>query len=310
MKLGLIGAGRWGKRYIETISRIPGIELGCLASRNPESISLVPSSCKIVTDWRELLDDSNLNGVIIASPPDSHFEITMEAIRVGVPVLIEKPMTTSLHDAQNILKKSNECKVLAMVGHTHLFSAAFRELQKKGKLIGKIKNIGSAGGNWGPFRPDTPPLWDWAPHDLAMIIELLSDYPSDIKIKRDKLLPQPQGTGEAFSITLGFSSGICADIKISNICQQKQRIFEARYDAGTLTYNDLAQDKLIFLSSSKSKPEPVLISKTFPLTNLIIDFCRAIEDGHHSHPSLQLGVQVIQILTECQKSLTAANKNK
>ncbi|MBU0952203.1 MAG: Gfo/Idh/MocA family oxidoreductase [Elusimicrobia bacterium] len=303
MQIGLIGAGRWGKRYIETLNRMPDINLAYLASRNPESVSLVPSTCKVTPDWRNLLENTGLDGIIIATPPETHLEIAIESIHAGIPVLIEKPMTISLPAAQNLVKEAADCGILIMVGHTHLFSAAFRGLKMKGQSLGKLKNMHSSGGAWGPFRPDTPPLWDWAPHDISMSIELSGSFPSHISAKRTGFIQQPQGTGESFRIILDFESGACSEINISNIQQNKQRLFKATYEGGSLIYDDLAENKLVFQFSSKSAVEPVAIDHSLPLTNLVADFCRAIGEGRRYDQSLHLGLQVVEVLTECQKSL-------
>ncbi|MBU1340005.1 MAG: Gfo/Idh/MocA family oxidoreductase [Proteobacteria bacterium] len=303
MKIGLIGAGRWGKCYINTLNHIPGIKLAYLASGNPKSISLIPSDCKITQDWRYLLEDTSLDGVIIATPPETHMEIALGAISAGLPVLIEKPMVLSLSDARNLNKKASDCEVLTMVGHTHLFSAAFRELKIKSQSLGKLKSIRSIGGNWGPFRPDTPMLWDWAPHDIAMSIDLSGSYPIQIEAKQTGWMQQASGIGESFTILLGYESGACTEIHISNIQKDKQRIFEASYEGGSLIYDDLADKKLVFLCSSKLIPGPVSIDKSMPLTNLVAEFCRAIGEGRKSHQSLQLGLQVVEVLVECQMSL-------
>jgi predicted dehydrogenase len=303
MQIGLIGAGRWGKRYIETLSHMPGINLANLASGNPESVSLISSICKVTPHWHALLEDATLDGVIIATPPETHFEIALGAIYAGIPVLVEKPMTVSLPDARNLVKEAIDRGVLTMVGHTHLFSAAFRELKRKGQSLGRLKKIRSAGGSWGPFRPDTPPLWDWGPHDIAMSIELAGSYPLHIEAKQTGSIPQPKGTGEAITIILGFESGTCAEIHISNIQRHKQRVFEASYEGGSLIYDDLADNKLVFQCSSKSMPERIVIDKSLPLTNLVAEFCRAISEDQRSNQSLQLGLQVVEVLAECQISL-------
>ncbi len=311
MQIGLIGAGRWGQRYIETIGRMSGISLAYLASGNPKSAALVPSGCRVTPRWRDLMEgDSCLDGIIIAAPPETHLEIATGAIRAGIPVLVEKPMTLSLPDAESLVKEAMDCGVLTMIGHTHLFSAAFRELKARGRSLGRLKNIRSAGGGWGPFRPDTPPLWDWAPHDLAMAIDLLGNYPIRIEVKRTGRIQQPKGIGEAVIIILGFESGARAEIHISNMQRHKQRVLEVTYEGGSQIYDDLAPHKLVFCSSSGSTPEPVIIEHSMPLANLVGEFCRAIGEGQHSHPSLRLGLQVVKALAECQAALDSAEGNK
>lgn len=307
MKIGLIGAGRWGKRYIETLGRMPGETLSCLASSNPESAALVPPGCRVTPRWRGLLEGQGRpDGIIVATPPGTHLEIAAAIIQAGIPVLVEKPLTLSLPEAEELAKEAGSRRVLAMVGHTHLYSAAFRELKRRGQALGRLKEIRSAGGAWGPFRPDTPPLWDWAPHDISMALELEGSCPVSVEASRTARIEQPPGTGEAVSITLRFASGAAAGINISNVQKQKQRLFEAVYEGGSLTYDDLAPEKLVYRSSPGAAPEPVALEGSMPLTNLVAEFCRAIGEGRRSDPSLQLGLQVVKVLSACQKAIDAA----
>jgi len=307
MKIGLIGAGRWGKRYIETLKRLPGAELACLASSNPESASLVPPGCRLAANWRALLEGGTRpDGVIIATPPGTHLEIAAGLIKAGIPVLVEKPLTLSLPEAEELFKEAGKSGVLAMVGHTHLYSAAFRGLKNKGLALGRLERIRSAGGAWGPFRPDTPPLWDWAPHDISMAIALEGSAPVSVEARRTGQLEQPPGKGEAVAIKLQFGSGVFSEIQVSNIQERKQRLFEAVYEGGSLTYDDLAPEKLVYRPAAGAAPEPVAIESSMPLANLVAEFCRAIGEGRRSDPSLLLGVQVVKALSECQKALDAA----
>ncbi|MFH1062523.1 MAG: Gfo/Idh/MocA family oxidoreductase [Candidatus Omnitrophota bacterium] len=303
MRIGLIGAGRWGKRYIETLSRIPGIELTHLASKNPDSSLLVSSACKIITHWQDLLKE-RLDGIIIATPPQTHFEIASAAIIAGIPILIEKPMTLSLLEARKLVQAATDYGVLTMVGHTHLFSAAFRKLKIISQRMGKLKHIISLGGNWGPFRIDTPPLWDWAPHDIAMSLELTGNYPLHIEAKRIEFIEQSQGIGETVNIMLSFDSGSYADIQVSNIQKNKTRFFEAVYENGSLVYDDLADNKLVLSVSSEAVPTPIILDKSLSLTNLVYEFSHAISAGNRYDRSLHLGLQVVEVLDECQRRLT------
>lgn len=127
MRIGLVGAGRWGKRYIETLKHVLGVQLAHLASGNPESKQLVQAGCRVTPNSRKVVEDRALGGVILATPPATHPEMALAAIRAGVPVLIEKPMALSLQDARAVVGEAESRGVLAMVGHTHLYSNAFRD---------------------------------------------------------------------------------------------------------------------------------------------------------------------------------------
>ena len=302
MRIGLVGAGRWGRRYIETLRHLPGVQLVHLASGNPESSKLVPSECQVTPIWREVAENRALDGVILATPPATHAEMALAAINAGVPVLIEKPMTLSLHDACDIVDAAETRGVLAMVGHTHLYSNAFRALKQKGNSLGSLRHTQSAGGSWGPFRPDTPVLWDWGPHDIAMCLDLFGSFPRHVHATLNGVEATPQGTGEAIAITLDFEGGARSEIHVSNIECRKQRVFEAIYADGKLIYDDLAENKLVYYAVS-GPAGAVPIDKTMPLDNLVEAFCGAIGKREGSSPSLRLGLKVIEILAACELAL-------
>src|SRR5229473_890850 len=106
VRLGLIGAGRWGRNYLRTIAATPGVRLARLASRNPDSVRLAPADCAVTPDWRDLLDRNALDGVIIATPAALHAEMALAAMDAGLPVLVEKPLTMDIAQARALGRKA------------------------------------------------------------------------------------------------------------------------------------------------------------------------------------------------------------
>jgi predicted dehydrogenase len=170
LRLGLIGVGRWGRNYVRTIGEVDGVVLAAVASSNPETSTLVPSGCRVVPDWRDLLTD-DVDAVIIASPPDSHARILLAAAAAGKAVLVEKPLVTTAADLAAIRQALTTS--IVMVDHTHLFHPAFRALKTAVRARGRPLAIRSSAGNTGPYRTDVSVLWDWAPHDVAMALDLV-----------------------------------------------------------------------------------------------------------------------------------------
>jgi predicted dehydrogenase len=257
----------------------------------------------VTANWREVTSDRSIDGIILATPPSTHCEMALAAIEAGTPVLVEKPMTLSLQEAHAIAGAATAHGVLTMIGHTHLFSSAFRNLKRVGESLGPLRDICSAAGNWGPFRPDTPMLWDWGPHDIAMCIDLFGRPPTTVDVVRIGT----EGEGEAIAIALEFEPKGRAEIKVSNIEPRKQRVFEATFACGTLVYDDLSDDKLVLRRRTDGVAESIPIDSSLPLTNVAAEFCPAIETGQTSSPSLQLGLQVVEVLTACQIQLDHAS---
>lgn len=305
MRIGLIGAGRWGKRYIATLARLPGIELAHVGSRNAETARLVARTCRVSDDWSAVLADPNLDGVILASPPMTHTPLALEAIARRLPVLIEKPMAMNVADAHTVAAAADDADVLVVIGHTHLFSPAYRALKRRGDALGHLCSTKSSAGNDGPARPDASVLWDWGPHDVAMCLDLFGDFPNSVRasIVDQRLLPD--GVGQALTLHLGFTSGCGSDIRISNIEDRKTRVFEATYEYGRLVYDDIHSAKLREWYHGESGVEQITVDAEPPLTCLLREFTDSIRSNGRRHPSLTLGVQVVQVLAQCETVLCA-----
>ena len=303
MRLGVIGAGRWGKRYIETIARVDGVDLAHLGSTNPQSVALIPKACRLSSDWRAVTTDRGLDGIIVATPPATHLEIALAAIHSGIPVLVEKPMTLSLDDAATLARVASAQRVLVMVDHTHLFSPAFRALRERAAGLGPVLGVRSAGANHGPVRPDTPVLWDWGPHDISMSVALFGELPHTVEARRSGTHAMDGGIGEAIEIMLEFTNGRRSEIRVSNIESRKRRWLEARYAEATLVYDDLASDKLTLRRKRSGDAQAIPIDGATSLTTVVREFCQGINAGNRSDPSLPLGYQVVEILAHCQARL-------
>jgi hypothetical protein len=136
LKLGIIGRGPWGYTYAKTLSKL-GIDFWH-AGR----------------DWRK---KGNADGVIIASSPESHFPVAMSFLADGVPVLIEKPVTLCSREAKALVG----CGGIAFVGHTRLYSPAWRAFKRPAKEV----------------RATVADWWGWGPHAVAMAFDLGCETP-------------------------------------------------------------------------------------------------------------------------------------
>ena len=303
IKLGLIGAGRWGRNYITTIKMLDGVRLVRLASRNPESRELVGPACIVSPDWGHLVEAGDLDGIIVATPPALHAEITSAAMNAGIPVLVEKPFTLSLESAIALRDLARGGRRLVMVDHTHLFQPAFEELKRRAPGLGAIRIIDAEAGNQGPFREDVPVLWDWGPHDVAMCLDLLHRPPKTVRAVRESRKQVSGGAAETLRLELIFPREIEARIRLSNMIQKTRR-FRVHCDTGSLVFDDLASDKLVLERGRDQTPVPV--SAEAPLKRVVKAFAAAIATGANSTEGLDLAVEVVGILERCAQALDAA----
>lgn len=305
MRLGLIGAGRWGRNYIRTIGEFDDVQLTRLASSNPESAKLVPQGCFINPEWREILNKDIIDGVIIATPPALHAEMVMAAVEEGLPVLVEKPLTLDLAAAVALRDFVSARDGFVMVGHTHLFHPAYRALKELLPCYGQVRTIQSEAGNFGPFRLDTPVLWDWGAHDVALCLHLLEADPVSVEAQCLEARHVPEGLGQVFDVRLFFPGDICASIRIGNILPKTRR-FSVELDQASLVYDDLAVDKLAIYPPVSSLGDSVIhsrsvpIAATAPLNQVVREFARTIATHGGTLESLDLGVRVVEVLNRAQ----------
>ena len=293
LQLGLVGAGRWGRNYVRTIAALDGLRLAAIASRNPETASLVPPDCRIVADWHELLAISDLDGVIIASPPATHAEILLAAIAAGKPLLAEKPVVQSRVDAESVRRALARRDAIVLVEHTHLFHPAFRALQREAASA-PIRAIRASAGNRGPYRADVSVLWDWAPHDLAMCLTLVPDSVSVARATRTV----GQALEERVNITLNLADDVAADLALSNM-DDRHRWFAAEQDAGTLVFRDFVPGKLVRLAPGENiyaPGQPIPVSDELPLTRAVLDFADMIRRNDINRASIDLGLRVVDLI--------------
>jgi len=262
VRLGLVGAGAWGKNYIHTIDRLPEVELAGTAGRN---------------DWRELIA-SDLQGVIVASSASTHAEVAMAAMERDLHVLIEKPLTLGAASARALAAKAREKHLTAMVEHTHLFHAGFRKLKSRLPGLGAVRAIHSRAGRIGPFRSDASVLWDWGSHDVAMCLDLMQAKPLRASSRRMERAQHEGQWGESVQIELEFPGAVLASLFVSNILAVKIRRFEVECEGGTLAYD-----------ADTYAPEP-------PLTVAVREFAANIAAGRGDTRSIDLGVAVVEVL--------------
>jgi len=303
IRLGLIGAGRWGRNYIRTIAALDGVRLTRLASRNPASRELVGPECTISADWRHVVESGDLEGIIIATPPSLHAEMTIAAVAAGIPVLVEKPLTLGLAEAVTLREQVRTRKGRVMVDHTHLFHPAFEELKRQVPALGMIREIEAEAGNQGPYREDVPVLWDWGPHDVAMCLDLLGEPPREARGMREERANRGTAVTETIRLELEFSSGARARIRISNM-MEKTRRFSVRCEAGVLVYDDIARNKLMLHRDGRDGP--INVSAEPPLSRVVEAFVAGISAGNDTTGSLDLAVNVVAVLERCARTLAPA----
>jgi predicted dehydrogenase len=236
MRLGLVGVGAWGNRYIATIARRTDCRLAAVA-RGSDQSTVSFTNTQQVTDWRALLDLTRcgqLDGIIVATQPEHQYEVAVAAVEAGVPILVEKPLGTRVQQIDRLLtlhkNASNPAPIV--VDYIHLFAPAYAELKRRVQDASSkdaIVSIESTGCHLGPFRKWSP-LHDWGVHDVALAVDLAGlEREVDVRLAQRVTAQEP---GELFDVLLQvgeisaklhFGSGSATKIRCLAVCLQSGR---------------------------------------------------------------------------------------
>lgn len=283
--LALIGKGRWGKNYINTIKNLASCKL--------------PKEFIKTSNYKDLFDFNNIDGVIIATPSSTHFKIAKEFLERGFNVLIEKPMTTNYKDALQLSKIAEKYKNIVMVGHIYLYNPAFLAVKKLIRSIGKIKYISTEGMNYGPIRTDVSALWDWGPHDISMAIDLLGDLPQEVSAIGYDMC----------NLKLKFSNDVYVFVNIGWLSPVKKRNMTIVGEKSTIIFDDTIEKKVTVKNLKTKKVYHPLFSKDLPLSLEISSFVNKIQNKEkNNNLDLKMGLDVVKVLEACEKSIKLNGK--
>ena len=313
VRLGLIGVGRWGRVYIRTLLALQDrCRLTHIATSRPANAALVPHPVTVVGEWRELVA-ADCDAVIIATPPHTHAEILEACLSAGKPCIVEKPLCLDLPTAERLHRRVRHSKIPVLVDHTHLFSSAYLAL-KQGLRERRepVRLMFSEGMDLGPLRPDVSALWDWAPHDLSLCLDLMDAVP-----QRVRALGGPRASGgapERVSMRLEFAGGAVAWIQAGRLSPWKRRNLSVFTDTQLYYWDDLSGETPTvssFRLSGGADPmaEPLeraplsVASRRLSMERMVSYFLDGISGGERRYFGTELALHITRLLAACDAAI-------
>jgi len=314
VRFGLIGVGRWGKVYLKTLQELSDrCRVTHLGTSHPEHAALLPYPVQTAADWRQVVA-SACDAVIIATPPQTHADILEACLDARKPCIVEKPLCLDLPTAERLHRRVQDSDVPVLVNHTHLFSAAYLSLKRALEQANEpIRLIVSEGGALGPFRTHTPALWDWAPHDVSLCVDIAGQAPQQISVLGGPR--SPQGDPELFAIRLDFSGGQCAWIHAGRLAPRKVRRLSVFTDTALYVLDELASEPLVVAAIdfpnryNTGIPETLawssLCSSTdqSPMAALLAYFMEGLAGGDRRWFGTRLALEVTRVISACEQLL-------
>ncbi len=182
LRVAVIGCGYWGPNLVRNFVKVSACQVVGVADLDPtrlEGVRRLYPAVQCTTDPGDLLASDEIDAVAIATPISSHFDLARSALRRGKHVLVEKPMTATAAEGEELIALAAARRRVLMVDHTFIYSGAvqkIRELIGRGEL-GQIYYYDAVRVNLGLFQHDVNVLWDLAPHDFSIMTFLLDSEP-------------------------------------------------------------------------------------------------------------------------------------
>jgi predicted dehydrogenase len=183
--IGVIGCGYWGPNLLRNFAENVEARLRWMCDVDTRRLSLLARrypSAQTTTDYRQLLSDPQLDAVVIATPVSTHFNFARDALAAGKHVLIEKPFTASVAEAEELIEMAERSNLTLMVDHTFIYTGAVRKIKEMvdSDELGELLYFDSVRINLGLFQRDINVVWDLAPHDLAIMDFIINRQPLSV----------------------------------------------------------------------------------------------------------------------------------
>ena len=318
LRFGVIGWGYWGPKIARNLDSLPHATVAMVADTDAHRLAKLGVNQPWIqtTTLLEEIFRSEVDAIVIATPVSTHFQLAREALLHGKHVLVEKPLTASVTEAEELVALAQEQQRFLMVGHTFEYNPAVNELRKliQNGDLGKICCIELERLNLGLFRNDINVIWDLAPHDLSILLYLLNQKPTQIKVQAHAHVQR--NIHDVAHLDLEFDDGMNAHIHVSWLHPSKVRRVTVIGDSRMAVYDDVntAEMLKIYNKGADVHADPVVsyrygaitiphIDWMEPLHLECEDFANAIRTGTQPRANGGVGLEVVRILAAAQEAL-------
>ena len=325
--VGLCGFGYWGPNLYRVFANNPGFKMLAVADHRFDRLKahfFSRDGVRLFQSAEEMIDCPDIEALIIATPVAAHYELAARALKLGKPVLVEKPMCASVNEAADLVKIAESTGAILMVDHTFIFHGAvqkIKELSDAGDL-GDISYYDSLRVNLGMFQPDVNVIWDLGPHDLSIIDYLFDEEP--IHVEATGYCHLNQTLPDIAFVTLHFPSRIIAHLNLSWMSPVKARRVAIGGSKRMVVWNDLSPTARLNIYDSGITVHPedtrdILIpsyrigdvysprlSDKEPLAAVAEHFRSVINGTACSVMDGRKGLRIVSLLEQAQRSLDAS----
>lgn len=314
-RVAVIGGGHWGRNLVRNFHELGA--LAALADADPATARALAERHDVpARPVDAILADPDIEGVVIATPAETHAALATAALERRKHVFVEKPMALSTGDATKLVETAAQAGRVLMVGHLLQYHPVFltlRELVGSGRL-GRLQYLYSNRLNLGKIRREENVFWSFAPHDLSMILALVGDLPEAVQAIGVCYLHKV--VADATTTHLAFANGVNAHVFVSWLHPVKEQKLVVVGDAGMAIFDDLKawDEKLIVYphridwvngmpTPARAEGEAVAVTPAEPLKLECQHFLERIARGGRPRTDGREGLRVLQVLTAAERSM-------
>ncbi len=247
IRFGVVGYGYWGPNIVRNLSSLPGARVASLCDTNMQALrraSQAYPGLKVSADPSELIASPLIDAVAIVTPVWTHYELARAALKHGKHVFVEKPFTSTVAEAEQLIELAEKCNLKIMVDHTFLFTGTVRKIREliDTGMLGTLYYYDSTRVNLGLLQHDINVIWDLAPHDLSILDFIIKARPEAVSATGQRHL---NGHEDVAFITVHFPERLIAHINVNWLSPVKVRTTLIGAEKKMLVWNDLdAEQKL------------------------------------------------------------------
>lgn len=317
-RIAVLGAGNWGRNHVRTWASLGHLAAVCDSSEQRlADLSDAHEGVHLTTDMDELLGDPTIDAVVVATPAVTHADLAIRALDGGKDVLVEKPMATTLEDAEKLAAHAESTDRVLMVGHVLEYHPAFLKLRQllDSGVLGRLLYIYSNRLNFGTIRTEENALWSFAPHDMALLLRLVGSNPRRVVATGGSYLSHD--VADTTLMSLEFDGNVHAHVYVSWLHPFKEHRFVAIGDRQMAVIDDTLPwpEKLTLyphtvkwaggrvpMASRADASEVELVEKA-PLTAECEHFVECIRNRRRPLTDARAGVEVLRLLEAGSESL-------
>ncbi len=315
-RIAIVGLGYWGKNLVRNFSQLGVLDTICdLDSKALAKYKNEYNVVKTTTEFKDVINDKNVDAVVVSTPAVTHYKIVKEALLSGKDVFVEKPLALEVKEAEDLVKIVDKSKRILMIDHILQYHPAvikLKELIDNGDL-GRIQYIYSNRLNIGKLRREENILWSFAPHDISVIMFLISKTPHKVTAFGEAYLQE--GIYDTTVTNLSFSDKLKAHIFVSWLHPFKEQKLVVIGTKNMAVFNDVEEkNKLVLYPhkvewvgqipvASKAEAQVVSLESKEPLKEACLHFIDCITRRLQPKTDAKEALSVLKVLQQAQQCL-------